>query len=114
MSNRHLHAALETTVGSPGAKSTLLLLADRACGECGLAWPGVETLMRWSEMGESSVRRALELLRERGLVAVHRFPKGGRGLSTEYVVLPHLPGLSTAPCAECGKKLKKPSRADRV
>lgn len=107
MSNRHHAAGLELVIGSPGAKAILLLLCDRACERCGLAWPGVPTLARWSEMSVASVRRALDTLREAGHIDVHRFPKGGRGLSTEYIVLPALPDLSTAPCGECGKRLKR-------
>jgi hypothetical protein len=107
VSFRHRNAALELTVGSHGVKAILMLMADRACEHCGLAWPGVPTLARWSEMSVASVRRALDTLREAGHLDVHRFPKGGRGLSTEYIVLPSLPELSTAPCGECGKRLKR-------
>lgn len=108
MSNGHYAEALELTIGSPGAKSVLLVLADRACGTCGLCWPGVNKIAEWTEMGPTSIRKALDTLRERGLIIASGYETGGRGRTTEYVVLPHLPGLSTAPCVECVKRRKKP------
>ena len=108
MSNRHLAAARTIVTGSPGAHAILVQLADCACDKCGMAWPGVSNLMRWTEMGETSVRKALDLLRDKGLVDIHAYPKGGRGRATEYVVLPHLGELSPAPCGECRQRMVKP------
>lgn len=99
-------AAYATTVGDPAAKSVLLCLADRACDECGLAWPGVPYLAERTELGLNRIRAALAKLVEGGFLLVHAYPHGGRGLSTEYVVLPALAKLSTAPCGKCQSNRK--------
>jgi hypothetical protein len=95
-----------TTAGRPGSKAVLYCLADLACDRCGRAWPGVEFIARRTEMGKTGVRKALDDLKAAGLITVHAFPSGGRGRATEYIVLPQLPKLSTAPCVECGERSK--------
>jgi len=84
-------------------------LAWHACEICGLAWPSVPTLAKRANLGATTVRDALERLRKADLIRVHAYPQGGRARSTQYVVLPGLPGLSTAPCAKCVWNLANPS-----
>ena len=103
----HIRAAYELTAGGPGLKGVLLAFADRACDECGLAWPGIKYLAEHAELGETKTREAIRILTERGFLSVHGFAKGGRGLSTEYIVLPHVAKLSTAPCGKCREMMKR-------
>jgi Helix-turn-helix domain len=108
VSNRHLNAVRRLPPGLPApTKFVLFLLADHACETCGYAWPGVKCLMQESGLKETTVRGALDRLRDAGLINVHGYSTGGRGRATEYVVLPALPELSTAPCGECRGKLKR-------
>ena len=100
--------AYPLTVGSPGDKSVLAALAFHACDDCGLTWAGVNLLSADTEMGKTRLREALANLVAAGHLRIYRFPHGGRGLSTEYVVLPQHPRLSTAPCGKCVIKMKKP------
>ncbi len=98
----------------PKALKLLLYdLAIRACPHCGLTWPGIPNLMRSTGMGETLLRETLgELARsDPSLIVVHRYPSGGRGRATEYVVLPHHTDLSTAPCGECKSRMKTPRAA---
>jgi len=99
-------AAFEVTVGDANAKALLVALADHACEHCGLAWPGVKLLREKTEQGEKRVQAGVKLLLDAGLLAVFRFPHGGRGLSTEYVVLPHLWEGATRPCIRCRSVMK--------
>jgi hypothetical protein len=94
-----------------GPKLVLYQLADLACDTCGLAWPGLSYLIEHTGMQSRSVSGALASLRNTGHVVVHRYATGGRGRSTEYVVLPGLMKLSPAPCGECGKRLKTTRQA---
>jgi hypothetical protein len=101
----------------PKAMKLLLYdLAIRACPRCGLTWPGVPNLMRSTGMGETLLRDTLgELSRkDRALIVVHRYPTGGRGRATEYVVLPAHTELSTAPCGECQSRQKTPRVAKGI
>lgn len=83
-------------------------LADHACECCGLAWPSVPTLAAKCNLGATTVREALDRLERAGLLRVHAYPQGGRGRSTQYVVLPELAELSTAPCGKCAGNLRNP------
>ena len=103
----HIRLAYEATAGGPGLKGVLLALADRACDECGLAWPGIKYLSDRSELGETKTREAIRVLTAKGLLTVHGFAKGGRGLATEYIVLPGVAKLSTAPCGKCREMMKR-------
>ncbi len=96
----------------PKALKLLLYdLAIRACPKCGITWPGVTNLMRSTGMGETLLRESLGELVGRKLVAIHRYPSGGRGRATEYIVLPLHMELSTAPCGECQSLMKTPRAA---
>ena len=95
-------------VGNPGDKAVLNALARRCCKDCGLTWAGVRALGQDTEMSESRIRQALKALTDvRQIVAV-RYPRGGRGLTTEYVVLPYVVELSTAPCERCVENMRNP------
>jgi hypothetical protein len=89
----------------PGPKNVLNILAFHACDLCGRAWPGVPTVALETGLSQRAVQDALKELRERPeLVTVYRYPKGGRGVSTEYLVMPELAKLSTAECGRCGNR----------
>lgn len=106
MSFEHQDAAALLEGLPPGPKSVLVHLAQPACVVCGLAWPGVGWLEKKTGLGHTAVRAALEWLVRAGHVTIHAYPHGGRGRSTEYVVLPGLTELSTVPCGECRKRMK--------
>jgi len=83
----------------PAPKNVLNVMAFYACELCGHARPGVTLLMLNTGLGERAVRQALEELRSRPeLLSVYRYPKGGRGVATEYIVMPELAKLSTVDC----------------
>ena len=102
----HIRAAYETTAGGPGLKAVLACMADRACDVCGLAWPGIPYLAERTEIPERRVSAHLAALKASGLIAVHGYSTGGRGRTTEYIVLPQVSKLSTAPCEKCGQRRK--------
>lgn len=106
MGFQSVQAAYGVTVGKPGTKAVLLSLAWHACDSCGIAWPGHKAIAADTEIGRSRISEALAELVAAGWLAVYRFPNGGRGLSTEYIVLQSVRKLSTAPCAECRKRMK--------
>lgn len=108
MGFKHLAVAYRTETGAPSRRAILCALAFRACDSCGLCWPGLGWLMEATEVSERSAQTALAELAKAGLVAVRRYSRGGRGVSTEYVVLPSLAKLSTAPCEECAQRMKTP------
>lgn len=101
--------SLAVQVGAPGRRFVLVLLAWRSCDSCGLAWPGVRWICDNSEMGERSVQAALADLAKAGFIEPRSYATGGRGRSTEYVVLPSRAGLSTAPCQECASRRRNPA-----
>ena len=112
MSHQAGRAALALVL--PKALKLLLYdLAIRACPHCGLTWPGIPNLIRSTGMGETLLRETLgELAGEKWkLIVVHRYPSGGRGRATEYIVLPQHTDLSTAPCGECQSRMKTPRAA---
>jgi hypothetical protein len=103
-----IEAAYTVTTGTPVRKAVLLALARRACDTCGFAWPGVAGIAESSELKPTAVRDALGALVQAGWLNIYRYPAGGRGVATEYVVLPSIGELSTAPCGECRKRMKNP------
>lgn len=97
----------------PGpTKLVLMILASHACNLCGLCWPGMKTLTQECGLGQTRIREALDELVSGDLIAVHAYPKGGRGRATEYVVLPKHMELSTAPCGKCRENQEKPPRGE--
>jgi pyocin large subunit-like protein len=101
-------AAYRIQVGSSTTKSILIAMCDAGCNKCGLAFPGVPGLEAKTELGGTAVRKALEELIRQGLIRPVRYLNGGRGVSTEYILLQHIVELSTAPCEECSTKMKNP------
>jgi len=106
VSFQHLQAVADLELGNPTAKLVLYQLARCACGDCGIAWPGIPYLALKTGLGATAVRKGLEWLEAAHYVRIHAYPKGGRGRSTEYVVAEGLMELSTAPCGECRKRMK--------
>jgi hypothetical protein len=89
---------------APGIKHVLQCLAYRACGLCGHARPSAPLLALDTGMSERSVRDALVELRQNPqLLKVWAYSKGGRGVTTEYIVMPELAKLSTTDCPDWGK-----------
>lgn len=113
MGFRRLAAAYGVVVGTPSAKAVLVALAWHACEDCSLAWPGRRSLAEKTEIGERRISSALAELVKAGHLTIFRYPFGGRGVSTEYVVLPQVGELSTAPCGECRKRMKNPAGTTR-
>ena len=68
---------------TPTEKLVLLAIADCANDE-GKAWPAASTLMRKTSLSESSVRRAVGVLVEKGLMQQFQRP----GTSPVYMVNP--------------------------
>lgn len=94
-------------MGKPAVKAVLLALAWHSCEQCGTAWPGHSALAADTNLGRSAIAAALATLVQDGWLVIGRFPNGGRGLATEYVVLPSVRELSTAPCGICRTNMKK-------
>jgi hypothetical protein len=97
----HSRAAWEFPL--PAApKLVLLCYAHHACELCGLAWPSAKTVAARTGLGLTAVRESVDRLVKLGCLKLHAYPQGGRGRSTQYVVLPvALPDLSTPACAKC-------------
>jgi hypothetical protein len=107
VSFEHLDAAAQLEGLPPAPKSVLVHVAQHACVTCGLAWPGVPLLERKTGLGRTAIKLGLEWLVNAGHLKIHAYPHGGRGMATEYIVLPSITGLSTAPCGECRQRMKR-------
>jgi hypothetical protein len=94
------------------AKLTLMVVSAHACDYCGMAWPGVRKLCEETGMGATAVRGALDWLVKEGHLEVRAYAHGGRGRSTEYIILPRIRELSTAPCGKCQFHQANPSRGE--
>jgi hypothetical protein len=106
MSHAHKDVVAELVLPTTH-KAVLWQLAHRACQFCGLAWPGVPWLARTAGVSQSTVRISLAWLEEHRHVVVHWRARGGRGFTTEYVVLPVTLDLSQPPpCPKCVSNLK--------
>ena len=103
--------ASRTVAGGPSPKAVLNAMARRACDACGLTWTGVDLIAADTELGRTTVRESLAKLVSAGLLVAARFPNGGRGLSTEYLVLTQVMELSPAPCGQCAARMKNPPPA---
>jgi hypothetical protein len=104
MSNRHIDAAWQVRL-SGRQKLVLLALADHACDECGLAWPGIPRLATRTGIGATTLREDLQALTDAGLLEIRRYPRGGRGRATEYVVLGPLVPVAQTACPTCARNL---------
>lgn len=88
--------AIAQTAGSPAKKAVLMNLADRA-DEAWSCFPSQRRIALDTELGERTVRRALDELAEAGLLRKeHRRRKGGSYSSDRFV----LAGIDTDPDAE--------------
>lgn len=102
MGFRQESAALKVRGLTPTAKHVLQVLAFHACEKCGRSRPGVPLLMDETALAERAVREALETLRGKPeLLSVYRYPRGGRGVTTEYIVMAGVARVSTADCGFC-------------
>ena len=68
MSNIALSWAYKCHVGNAPAKAVLVYLADRASDDGTAAFPKIDTIVAVTEFSESSVRKSLRLLQERGFI----------------------------------------------
>lgn len=68
MSNIALSWAYRCHVGNAPAKAVLVYLADRASDDGTAAFPKIDTIVAVTEFSESSVRKSLRLLQERGFI----------------------------------------------
>ncbi len=106
MSAQHQRVAWDVLGLDTHERVLLLAYARHACQNCGLCWPGNERLQILTGMGRSSIKATAAQLVAAGHLRIHAYPRGGRGMTTEYVVLPKVLGLSTAPCGKCVDNLK--------
>lgn len=65
--------AREQSVGNPGAKFVLWILADYAGPDGGSCFPKIETICRYTEQSDKTVRRALDYLEDQGLITRFRY-----------------------------------------
>jgi hypothetical protein len=107
-----MQAALRVSLPTP-SKFVLVCLAHHASELCGLARPGVWLLAAETGLSDRAVREALKILRARKdehdrpeWLKIYRYPHGGRGVTTEYIVMPGVEKLSTAECGKCSSKGK--------
>ncbi|OZG62496.1 MULTISPECIES: helix-turn-helix domain-containing protein [Bifidobacterium] len=89
MSNIALSWAYKCHVGNAAAKAVLIYLADRASDDGTGAFPKIDTIAKVTEFSESSVRKSLRLLQERGFIRkgdqrYARIGKGGRDRLPQY------------------------------
>lgn len=106
MSAQHQRVAWDIIGLDTHERLLLLAYARHACQNCGLCWPGNVRLQIMTAMGRSTVTAVAARLVAGGHLRIHAYPRGGRGMSTEYVVLPKELGLSTAPCGKCVDNFK--------
>jgi hypothetical protein len=111
MSRRHEHVAWDVIGLDTYERILLLAYARHACEHCGLCWPGTVRLELRTGIRKTAQAAVRARLVERGLLKIHAYPNGGRGMSTEMVVLPRDIELSTAPCGKCVDNLKTNRRA---
>lgn len=112
MGYAHMNALRMIQVrGGVYSKTVLMALADGACPFCGLVWWGVRKLETVTQAGPTRIKASLEELVADGFLRIHAYPRGGRGMTTEYVVAPALvEHTETAPCQRCLAEMK-PTRS---
>jgi len=108
VSFRHLEWVADREDLPPQQKLILWQIGSVACKHCGLAWPGTRYLATKTGLGEKSVVSALRELKTAGLIDVQSYSKGGRGRTTEYVVLGRYLEFAPAPCRVCLENMKTP------
>lgn len=105
MSYRHLSIIAELEI-PPQQKLVLYQIGNLACEDCGLAWPGMTYLAKKTRLGEKSIASAIRELKHGRFLDVTGYSRGGRGRTTQYVVLAAYLELGNAPCATCVENLK--------
>lgn len=96
-------------------KLILYALGNCACKACGLAWPGMTYLRAKTGLGETAISAGLKALLRDGHVTVRKYGHGGRGRTTEYIVIPGLwPPSIDAPCEVCDANMAKPAASRPV
>src|SRR4051812_10033409 len=80
--------AFEVVVGNSARKSLFMVLAGLANYETGRCEVKIDTLMRWTELGESTIQRHLTALVGVSLIARRpQYRVDGSQRSTEYLML---------------------------
>jgi hypothetical protein len=92
---------------SSDAKSLLWCVSYHCCRYCGLIWLGIPRMVLECCMNEHRIRAAIAELEQRGLLQARFFLKGGRGKTTEYVVLPGHLALQAPRCNKCVENQSK-------
>jgi hypothetical protein len=99
MSSRHIEAVFTVELESPATRCTLIALAHHANHYTGQCWPSVRRIQQLTGMGESTVRKSIALLEERGLLLCARTP----GRATIYTLqLEHAPFIDQHPPVAAG------------
>jgi DNA-binding transcriptional ArsR family regulator len=106
--------AVEQRTGSPTRKAVLMNLADRADGAW-LCWPGQKLIAKDTELGERTVRRALDDLEQAGLIRRYRHRRKDGSWSSDRYVLAGIDndpdGLKLLADSEvCGQSGHRPER----
>lgn len=97
MSVQLLSWAYEQRLGSPTEKAVLLSLANASNHHTGRCDPSVLRIAHETELGESTVRKALCSLEEKGLISRDRKRRSDGTLGTYSFVFPHLLAASNPP-----------------
>lgn len=106
MSVRHQRVAWDVIGLDSYERLLLLAYARHACEDCGLCWPGAARIEILTGIGRTTLTAVRGRLIAKGALKIHAYPRGGRGMSTEMIVLPRDIKLSTAPCGKCVDNLK--------
>lgn len=111
MSFAHEHAAWLAIGVSRNERLLLLAYSKHACKFCGICWPGNALLQIMCVLGETAISEARQGLVGHGLIRIHAYARGGRGMATEVIVLLAGSELSTGPCGKCVDRLKTSRKA---
>lgn len=84
MSLHYLECAARTQIHPASKKLVLMCLADSAGNDTGIALPGREALMAWSQVGASTLKKYLAELEDEGWI--RRTQTAHRGRRAEYAV----------------------------
>lgn len=109
MSWKALHWAEKTTTGSPTRKAVLLILANYA-DESHSCYPGVDKIATITELGRSTVHKAIaELVNDKLIKTLERRDKLGGRISNRYLLLVDGPDTKLPPSDDyTGEQAYKP------
>jgi DNA-binding transcriptional ArsR family regulator len=109
MSNEAMNLARKIRGLESSEKFVLIILADYADQDLS-CFPSVDRIMAETELSESTVRRALRVLQDRGLVSVeHRRRANGTQTSSRYALLMTEQPFTVTPCQPAPMTPKQPS-----